>query len=98
MADGCLTKQAGAHQRNKKLQQLVLTIFGMSRPYPRLNDFSRAGSRRFPKGEGCYICTLIWQTPARLNRRVHTPEQRSFNMQQIKGKDIKPEMLVRKFI
>ena len=29
---------------------------------------------------------------------VHTPEQRSFNMQQIKGKDTKPEMLVRKFL
>ncbi len=29
---------------------------------------------------------------------VHTPEQRRFNMQQIKGKDTKPEMLVRKFL
>ncbi len=29
---------------------------------------------------------------------VHTHEQRSFNMQQIKGKDTKPEMLVRKFL
>jgi len=29
---------------------------------------------------------------------VHTPEQRSFNMSRIKGKDTKPEMLVRKFL
>lgn len=29
---------------------------------------------------------------------VHTPEQRSFNMQQIKGKNTKPEMLVRRFL
>jgi DNA mismatch endonuclease (patch repair protein) len=29
---------------------------------------------------------------------VHTPEQRSFNMRQIKGKNTKPEMLVRKFL
>ncbi len=29
---------------------------------------------------------------------VHTPEQRRFNMQQIKGKNTKPEMLVRKFL
>ena len=29
---------------------------------------------------------------------VHTPQQRSFNMQQIKGKNTKPEMLVRKFL
>jgi len=31
MADACPTKQADAQQRNKKLQQLVPTIFGMSR-------------------------------------------------------------------
>jgi DNA mismatch endonuclease, patch repair protein len=29
---------------------------------------------------------------------VHTQQQRRFNMQQIKGKDTKPEMLVRKFL
>jgi DNA mismatch endonuclease (patch repair protein) len=29
---------------------------------------------------------------------VHTTEQRSFNMSRIKGKDTKPEMLVRKFL
>ena len=29
---------------------------------------------------------------------VHTPEQRSYNMSRIKGKDTKPEMLVRKFL
>lgn len=29
---------------------------------------------------------------------VHTKEQRSFNMSRIKGKDTKPEMLVRKFL
>lgn len=29
---------------------------------------------------------------------VHTKKQRSYNMQQIKGKDTKPEMLVRKFL
>ncbi|MEP7255940.1 MAG: DNA mismatch endonuclease Vsr [Ferruginibacter sp.] len=29
---------------------------------------------------------------------VHTKEQRRFNMQQIKGKNTKPEMLVRKFL
>jgi DNA mismatch endonuclease (patch repair protein) len=26
---------------------------------------------------------------------VHTPEQRSYNMSKIKGKDTRPEMLVR---
>ncbi|MEX0608148.1 MAG: DNA mismatch endonuclease Vsr [Balneolaceae bacterium] len=29
---------------------------------------------------------------------VHEPETRSYNMSQIKGKDTKPEMLVRKFL
>ncbi len=29
---------------------------------------------------------------------VHTPQQRSFNMSRIKGKDTKPELLVRKFL
>lgn len=29
---------------------------------------------------------------------VHTKEQRSYNMSRIKGKDTKPEMLVRKFL
>ena len=29
---------------------------------------------------------------------VHEPEVRSFNMSQIKGKDTKPEMLVRRFL
>lgn len=29
---------------------------------------------------------------------VHTREQRSFNMSRIKGKDTKPEMLVRKYL
>lgn len=29
---------------------------------------------------------------------VHTQEQRRFNMQQIKGKNTKPELLVRKFL
>lgn len=29
---------------------------------------------------------------------VHTPQQRSFNMSKIKGKDTKPEMLVRRFL
>ncbi len=29
---------------------------------------------------------------------VHTPRQRSYNMQQIRSKDTKPEMLVRKFL
>jgi DNA mismatch endonuclease, patch repair protein len=29
---------------------------------------------------------------------VHTAHQRSFNMQQIKGKNTKPELLVRKFL
>jgi len=29
---------------------------------------------------------------------VHNKETRSFNMSQIKGKNTKPEMLVRKFI
>lgn len=29
---------------------------------------------------------------------VHTPEQRSLNMSRIRGKDTKPEMLVRKFL
>ncbi|QNA44665.1 very short patch repair endonuclease [Lacibacter sediminis] len=29
---------------------------------------------------------------------VHTKEQRRFNMQQIKGKNTKPEMLVRKYL
>lgn len=29
---------------------------------------------------------------------VHTPEQRSFNMSRIKGKNTKPEMLVRKWL
>jgi len=28
---------------------------------------------------------------------VHTKEQRSFNMSQIRGKDTKPEMLVKQF-
>jgi len=29
---------------------------------------------------------------------VHEPETRSYNMSQIKGKDTKPEMIVRKFL
>ncbi|MBK8785313.1 MAG: hypothetical protein IPN43_02180 [Chitinophagaceae bacterium] len=29
---------------------------------------------------------------------VHTPQQRSYNMQQIKGKNTRPEMLVRTFL
>jgi DNA mismatch endonuclease (patch repair protein) len=29
---------------------------------------------------------------------VHTPQQRSFNMSRIKGKDTKPEMLVRRWL
>ena len=29
---------------------------------------------------------------------VHTKKQRSYNMSRIKGKDTKPEMLVRKFL
>ena len=29
---------------------------------------------------------------------VHTKEQRSYNMSQIRGKDTKPEMLVRRFL
>ena len=29
---------------------------------------------------------------------VHTPQQRRFNMQQIKGKNTKPELLVRKYL
>jgi DNA mismatch endonuclease, patch repair protein len=29
---------------------------------------------------------------------VHSPEQRSFNMSQIKGKDTKPELLVRRWL
>jgi DNA mismatch endonuclease (patch repair protein) len=29
---------------------------------------------------------------------VHTPQQRSFNMQQIRGKNTRPEMLVRTFL
>lgn len=29
---------------------------------------------------------------------VHNKEQRSYNMSRIKGRDTKPEMLVRKFI
>lgn len=29
---------------------------------------------------------------------VHTPQQRSYNMSRIKGKDTKPEMLVRRFL
>lgn len=29
---------------------------------------------------------------------VHTPEQRSFNMSQIKGKNTRPEMIVRKWL
>lgn len=29
---------------------------------------------------------------------VHTKAQRRFNMQQIKGKDTKPEMVVRRFL
>ncbi len=29
---------------------------------------------------------------------VHTSQQRSYNMSRIKGKDTKPEMLVRKFL
>jgi len=29
---------------------------------------------------------------------VHTKKQRSFNMSRIKGKNTKPEMLVRKFL
>ena len=29
---------------------------------------------------------------------VHTPAQRSYNMSRIKGKDTKPEMLVRRFL
>ena len=29
---------------------------------------------------------------------VHTKEQRSFNMSRIRGKDTKPEMLVRRFL
>lgn len=29
---------------------------------------------------------------------VHTSQQRSYNMQQIRGKDTKPEMLVRRFL
>ncbi len=29
---------------------------------------------------------------------VHEPETRSYNMSRIKGKDTKPEMLVRKFL
>ncbi len=29
---------------------------------------------------------------------VHTPQQRSYNMSRIKGKDTKPEMIVRKFL
>ncbi|GAA4448723.1 very short patch repair endonuclease [Nibrella saemangeumensis] len=29
---------------------------------------------------------------------VHTPEQRSFNMSRIRGKDTKPEMIVRQFL
>ncbi|MFN8256583.1 MAG: hypothetical protein U0W24_12880 [Bacteroidales bacterium] len=28
---------------------------------------------------------------------VHTPQTRSYNMSQIKGKNTKPEMLLRKF-
>jgi DNA mismatch endonuclease, patch repair protein len=33
-----------------------------------------------------------------LNMDVHEPEVRSYNMSQIKGKNTKPEMLVRKFL
>jgi len=29
---------------------------------------------------------------------VHEPETRSYNVSQIKGKDTKPEMIVRKFL
>ena len=29
---------------------------------------------------------------------VHNPETRSYNMSRIKGKDTKPELLVRKFL
>lgn len=29
---------------------------------------------------------------------VHTPQQRSYNMSRIKGKDTKPEMIVRKYL
>jgi len=29
---------------------------------------------------------------------VHTPDVRRFNMQRIRGKDTKPELLVRKFL
>jgi DNA mismatch endonuclease (patch repair protein) len=29
---------------------------------------------------------------------VHTPEQRSYNMSQIRGKNTKPEELVRKYL
>jgi DNA mismatch endonuclease (patch repair protein) len=39
---------------------------------------------------GDYICAAMAD--------VHTKKQRSFNMSRIKGKDTKPEMLVRKFL
>lgn len=29
---------------------------------------------------------------------VHTPAQRSYNMSQVRGKDAKPELIVRKFL
>jgi hypothetical protein len=44
----------------------------------------------FSKNEGSYLCILMAD--------VHTKEQRSFNMSRIKGKDTKPEMLVRRFL
>jgi len=36
--------------------------------------------------------------PVSLSVDVHEPEVRSYNMSQIKGKNTKPEMLVRKFL
>lgn len=39
-----------------------------------------------------------WYLPLKNMADVHTPQQRRFNMQQIRSTNTKPEMLVRKFL
>jgi DNA mismatch endonuclease Vsr len=43
-------------------------------------------------------CFLLWNLKSISMADVHSKEQRSYNMSRIKGKDTKPELLVRKFL
>ena len=47
-----------------------------------------------PISKFVYLCLML----APLKNGVHNKKTRSYNMSQIKGKNTKPEMLVRKFL